>query len=106
MKTAELSGALLDFWVAKAAGMEPSLISDSCVVLDMEHPDYVSRDVIPIGVFEPSTEWSQGGRIFERHARNVLSCAPYTEHWPEGPELLKMLMRAFVASKFGDEVSA
>ena len=101
MKTSDLSGALLDSWVAKADGRASE--SD----------------------FAPSSNWAQGGPILERegihvapmHAKGGTWCAISLGRlqdrsngvrgpWVEGPSFLVAGMRAYVAAKFGSTVSA
>lgn len=101
MKTSDLSGALLDSWVAKANGRAPE--SD----------------------YSPSSEWAQGGPILEREGIHVapmpakggtwcaISLGRVQDRpsggrgtWVEGPSLLVAGMRAYVAAKFGPTVIA
>jgi len=61
--------------------------------------------------WSPSRFWHQGGPIIERERINV-SCGKRGDWWAsmalnekiEGPTPLIAAMRAFVASKFGEEV--
>lgn len=55
MKTAELTGALLDYWVAKAEGLKVSGLP----VVEIRG----SRGWL---AYRPSTDWAQGGPIIER----------------------------------------
>jgi hypothetical protein len=79
MKVAELEGAQLDYWVAKAEGYEHGLrikpagqgpVSSypaTCFAPAM--PDSEQLQGISSGtsdIYSPSTEWSQGGPIIER----------------------------------------
>jgi hypothetical protein len=103
MKVAELEGALLDHWVARAQGVEG--------IVDM--------------MFMPSTNWEHGGPIIERERIELLPgdeweafINPHPDaHWnavlgmPTGVALywkggtpLVAAMRAYVASKFGKEM--
>jgi hypothetical protein len=128
MKTAELTGAALDYWVAKADCLE-------CIVETRETtngPEKVCWLVIN-GVpyfgerpYSPSTNWSSGGPIIERekipvwwggdmewHAALATANpdgsggidvrAGYADTFI-GPTPLIAAMRAFVASRFGEEV--
>lgn len=104
MRTSELSGAALDWAVAKCEVSEPiGSFLDGVVV----HPDYNN--------FHPSRNWTQGGPIIEREAINVraLGSALWeAETWDcygkqdfsNGPTPLIAAMRCYVASKLGDEV--
>lgn len=112
MKTSELTGAVLDWAVANAAGMFIEIRpAGSC-----GRPLYVLAGEpgrIP-WVWSPSTSWHHGGPIIEREristewsslwdcwtARDLRSAAfSFT-----GPTPLIAAMRCYVASKLGDEV--
>ena len=94
MKVRALTGATLDYWVAKAEGIDPSL----------PHMN------------GPSTNWAQGGPIIERERIDIEHCADDSclaihsgnfdrgDFGFEGPTPLVAAMRAYVASKFGLEV--
>jgi hypothetical protein len=98
MKTNELTGAALDWAVAKCEG---TLHDDGSV------SDY----------FQPSVDWEQGGAIIEREMITV-ECFYGESIWhawtpaPEQPREahgygetpLIAAMRCYVASKLGDEV--
>lgn len=105
MKTAELTGAALDWAVAKCEGVEVLVIERQIV-----HPED----------YEPSTKWAIGGPIIEREKIGV---TPITvtvgddrgkRHWfanhedktdfQDGPTPLIAAMRCYVASKLGAEV--
>lgn len=119
MKVSELSGALLDLWVARAEGLPLSC--------DWDQGEYIlvgtgAGDLIE---FSPSSNWSEGGPIIERE-RVHLEPFPGGEEYPEwmafeqsdgwgepvedsprrqyGETALEAAMRAYVASKFGEEV--
>ena len=92
MKTSELTGAALDWAVAKC---EYEWVRDG---VDDDCPDY-------------STNWEFGGKIIEREGIHLfqetrgLWCAFIGEDgedfWADTP--LIAAMRCYVASKFGDE---
>ena len=99
MKTSELTGAALDWAVAKA--WQP-VYSDKHL---LEH----AKD------FHPSTDWAQGGPIIEREGISVWAFDDVT--WKaenpfasgvdqvfEGPTPLIAAMRCYVASRLGDEI--
>lgn len=118
MKTAELTGAALDWAVAKCENAlwlayENALNNETPMpprpseyLQDYEfHPDH----------FKPSTDWAQGGPIIEREKLDL--------HWMDnfnawaaakgegiaaingyGPTPLIAAMRCYVASKLGDSV--
>jgi hypothetical protein len=92
VKTNELTGAALDWAVAKAIG-----------------------EYRPVAVPAYSTDWAQGGPIIEREGISVArrgehSFSPWGavlqgfEFDEEGPTPLIAAMRCYVASKLGDEV--
>lgn len=111
MKVAELEGALLDLWVARAENVEVYADSNG----DMWEGNRTYR---------PSTDWARGGPIIERerigvdylghgcwkagitqengvYAPDAAGQLPLTQH---GETALEAAMRVYVASKFGDEV--
>jgi hypothetical protein len=106
MKTSELHGAALDWAVAKCEGLKDFDIENLCFYDD----EGIS--------FEPSCVWSQGGPIIERERIAIwfekyddidlgLPCwyaAKYCEPEYHGSTPLIAAMRAYVASKLGDEV--
>lgn len=118
MKTCELTGAALDWAVAKAEyGEEYEDISLLDFVLD---PQY------GMDAFEPSTNWSQGGPIIEREQISVrYSGGQWIAEWwadnsgmtknpaqrfthnryMSGPTPLIAAMRCFVDSKCGESVN-
>ena len=95
MKTSELTGAALDWAVAKCEGNLPEGYS-----------------------FDPyvhcySTSWAQGGPIIEREGIETTRGGAYAElFWKAtrnssiayGPTPLVAAMRCYVASKLGDEI--
>jgi hypothetical protein len=106
MKTSELTGAALDWAVAKCEGMlaEPWLWGDEQEVLMR---------------YKFSTDWSQGGPIIERERIATTPMTPTvgedrTPYWfanydgqityRDGPTPMIAAMRCYVASKLGDEV--
>ena len=106
MKTSELSGAALDWAVAKCefSGCEgwDETLSGVDAVSDMEGK-----------VFSPSTNWMQGGPIIEREKLWVEPTDDGEQWWSttlsgrhegEGTTPLIAAMRCYVASKLGDEV--
>lgn len=123
MKTSELTGAALDWAVAKLEGFP-----------NVDNPDVYER---LRGSYSPSTNWAQGGPIIEREAIGLLfdaGSACRKPSWfatPEdqctrenyegevfdpafmvdesagvrGPTPLIAAMRCYCASKLGDEVN-
>ncbi len=121
-KTAELEGALLDAAVAKALGWERG--SNWCsapgkpgLLLVFGEPEEFSEEPR----FAPSAVWADGGPIIERERIEVtpewetiedegLICAGWmasvgvdVRQW-FGSDPLTAAMRAYVASRFGEEV--
>ena len=94
MKTSELTGAALDWAVAKCEGHGIGSLDDPW--------------------FAPSTDWSQGGPIIERECIDVMFEGPewYAYmRWAsgrtiqyDGPTPLIAAMRCYVASKLGDTI--
>jgi len=114
MKTSELTGAQLDYCVVRTL-MEPF---KGRALNDETKADIVEAFGLGADVpFRPSTNWAHGGPIIEREgislmqwevpnddgtlwtARNLTA----TVH-QSGPTALFAAMRAYVASKFGEEV--
>ncbi|PTT35472.1 hypothetical protein DBR23_23495 [Acidovorax sp. HMWF018] len=99
IKTSELTGAALDWAVARAEGKRPSMfIFQRTGALADEH--------------HYSTNWAQGGPIIERegiatskpNAKGWLARSYLFTHYTSGPTALIAAMRCRVASKLGDEV--
>lgn len=108
MKTSELTGAALDWAVAKAAGYTTS-------DLDLLY------DIKSYAKFKPSTDWAQGGPIIEKmgnycqegdiESSHFYCSTPSTaKEWHDhpvkatGPTPLIAAMRCYVASKLGEDV--
>lgn len=120
MRTSELTGALLDYWVAKAEGLEAEVRS--------YQQDPFGKGVETVRYcnlkkgnrpFLPSTSWAQGGSIIERemielsHDRDWREDGQFWRVWQgnhagygymDGDTPLIAAMRVYVASKFGAEV--
>jgi len=106
MKTAELSGAALDWAVAS--------------IELTGHDDYTNVLMVTVGddndwKYTPSTDWAQGGAIIERECITVEHAGVWIGRcWKasdgdeqieiEGATPLVAAMRCYVASKLGDEV--
>jgi hypothetical protein len=106
MRTSELTGAALDWAVAKCERAD-SDVHGGVVWLGTKRP------------FSPSVDWSQGGPIIEREKINLIyhpdiDCSRGEVHqrWlasvvtnsVSGPTPLIAAMRCYVASRLGDEV--
>lgn len=117
MKVADLAGPLLDYWVARARGLESLRTSErETQVLDRRLGFGGGTWV----EYCPSGDWAIGGPIIEREqfgefeslndgwgagiyegpGRGEGKCIAYQS----GPNILVAAMRAYVASKFGEEV--
>ena len=99
MRTSELSGAALDWAVAKAGGTT--------------NIDFVWE--LMKGKFNPSTDWAQGGAIIEREKiatrfdleeQEWQATIAAEDEWVYGWGTTPLIaaMRCYVASKLGDEV--
>lgn len=118
MKTSELAGVLLDYWVAKAEGYEP------WAGATMPKGDFMWKAARATGStagwlsHKFSQDWSLAGPIIEReqilvapngapgsgwHARTK-SGGGFLSEELQGPTPLIAAMRAYVALKFGAEV--
>ena len=104
MKTRGLQGAALDWAVAMCEGVK--LMGAHGFVRDS-----YDNEVL----FEPSTDWAQGGPIIEREKIGLDYYPDGGQAWGAlcdggnhesfGPTPLIAAMRCFVASKLGDEVT-
>lgn len=99
-KVAELEGALLDASVAMAERLEWRFVEGRCCV----PAGAIGGGWMP---YEPSWQWPEGGPIIGRE-RIKLEPWDHDAEWQAngvwGPTALVAAMRAYVASKFGDEV--
>jgi len=103
IKVSQLAGALLDYWVARAEGITPELVSG-----------------VPLGCGY-SQEWVQGGPIIERELIDLEhsgrewredgsfgvqweACMPGGVCYMSGDTALIAAMRSYVVRKFGEEV--
>lgn len=126
VKTAKLTGAALDWAVAKCEGgfdlhqrLDWHNKPWAFFFRDDEDPERV--DKFYLNEYEPSTDWAQGGPIIEREKIGLLPRAPYLlgEEWEAfgrptakgalytyvvGSTPLIAAMRCYVASKLGEEV--
>ena len=115
MKTAELTGAALDWAVAKC--VYPDLVWGSSIgVHHASHQIVIPHLPEPKCYWNPSTDWSQGGPIIEREKISLnqdsdfpstswaASCPPESGFNWFGPTPLIAAMRCYVASKLGDDV--
>lgn len=99
MKVSELKGMMLDYWVADAEGML-RMVSGT--------PEF------RLGGYSPSTQWEHGGPIIDREIERLMHCSSVPGmQWHAtnnarggfyGDTGLIAAMRAYVASKYGEEV--
>ncbi|MFA6063838.1 MAG: phage protein NinX family protein [Gallionella sp.] len=97
MQTAQLTGAALDWAVAKCEGI--TIPADALA----RQQAGVARG------YSPSTDWAQGGPIIEREWIDVVKIHGHGWHADcgkvaTGPTPLIAAMRGYVASKLGDTV--
>lgn len=105
IKTAELTGAALDWAVAKCVGSDPEITQyGGTTALRFEHR-----------LYSPSTDWATGGPIIERERidiwcyesdlaifrANIQGSGMLDQ---QGRTMLIAAMRCYVASKLGDEI--
>jgi hypothetical protein len=110
MRTSELTGAALDWAVAKCEDLE-HYFEDGLVCLKGQPFDTHWL------YWTPSTDWAQGGPIIEREIITLIH--PRWDGWTahkyderdeeesytlDGPTPLIAAMRCYVVSKLGDEV--
>jgi hypothetical protein len=104
MKTSELTGAALDWAVAKCEIYPMGIWYDEDE-LPMVREDETSE-------YKPSTNWTQGGAIIEREMIELVPVSgalweayKRNQHIPnDGTTPLEAAMRCYVASKLGDEI--
>ena len=102
MKTSELTGAALDWAVAKCENVEP----------DENNRPIWFGDGDERVEYNPSTDWAQGGPIIERECIGVWFTGPWHAKYDgcephqvqDADKPLIAAMRCYVASKLGDEV--
>lgn len=112
MKTSELTGAALDWAVAKAEGHDFEIVDGAVVtgktIVDEEGLGWDE-------LFTPSTDWSQGGPIIEREEIYLGGGVAGIYHSFKGDYTAQLnltyghtpliaAMRCFVSSKLGNEV--
>jgi len=110
MKVSDLEGAELDYWVAKAN-------TDSKLIhWQGDKPKLMNPATGRSDRYEPSRCWSQGGPIIERERGQITPLAikpncdwcadmglDFQRHRCYGNTPLIAAMRAYVASKFGED---
>lgn len=115
MKTSELTGAALDWAVAKCEGHNVFIKHAPVQVM------YTPKGKRSWYIYTPSTNWSQGGPIIEREMREhgfdlwsgihiphgqfaATYCRGAIDSYVYGPTPLIAAMRCYVASKLGDDI--
>lgn len=105
MNVRRLEGSLLNFWVAKSAGLK--ILPEAPAQGSRHDPD--SGYWHPL-IFHPATDWSQAGPIVsnEWYVLEDILAEWFGPDWTSVQSFvddpLKWFMRAYVASQFGDEV--
>lgn len=117
-KVSELSGSEIDYWVAKAEGIDDVvIIENTCYVDRKESACKMER----YKVFNPRENWFIGGPIIERegittsphvvHNDDVIKSWRAFKQWPMnhcpakiGKTQLISGMMCFIASRIGEEV--
>lgn len=103
MNAKRLDGALLNFWVAKAAGLQRSAVAPQ----PGEKYDPASAEWHPIN-FSPATHWPHAARFL---LSDWYDLEDWLENWfgPEWSQVpvfkadpLPWFMRAYVATQFGE----
>jgi hypothetical protein len=113
LKTSELTGAALDWAVAKCEPDDTlAIYFDEVTGEPLYHDDWQDNQM-----YKPSTDWAQAGPIIEREGIvfQGVSEAEYMAYFKsrgtagvsaKGPTHLVAAMRCYVASKLGDTVDA
>ena len=110
MKTSELTGAELDWAVAKCEGADFRVGDRNNLQIKMpDNPRYSPSVWSHLDYFNPSTNWSQGGPIIERERISIDSEPAFFAYIFKakryaGSTPLVAAMRCYVASKLGSEV--
>jgi len=105
MKTSELTGAALNWAVAKCQPDDTlSVYFDEDTGEPLCHDDWPDNQE-----FKPSSDWAQGGPIIEREGIDIYQSGVWVaemdgKHTTEGPTPLIAAMRCYVAGKLGDDV--
>jgi len=103
MHATRLDGAQLDFWVAKAAGLQRLQDTPS----PGDRHDTEGQEWHP-STFHPSADWSHAARFLMDDWYNLEDCIAnwFGPEWSRVPAFkadpLKWFMRAFVATHYGE----
>lgn len=116
MKTAELTGPQLNYWVARANGWNKREHRKIEGVNVWANEKDEMTGIMPAEAYEPSTAWSDGGPIIEREGIGMMQyesggwwagktgVASFDSPVLKGATPLEAAMRCYVACKFGEEV--
>lgn len=112
IKVSELTGALLDYWMARAEGSTDAMI----VRWPSEQVCLTSHHALAAMPFRPSVQWEHGGPLIEKYGL-VVEPSNYPddgiyyaqvfrgdENGSYGDTPLQAICRAVVRAAFGDEV--
>lgn len=104
-RVADLDGPELDFWVAKALGLNAKCARHTVA------PELKACIVDDAFVFDPHREWKHAGPIIEEqrialmpHGDTWSAIARHHFQWRMGGTALLAAMRCFVASVYGERV--
>lgn len=118
MRVSEISGALLDYWVGRSVGLGEidglRIAFGKCWCAEINDADQFIQDQF----YTPSTDWNEGGFIIQNariaicfeddkwHAELVHSALEDGRQlsFACGETPLIAAMRAYVCSRFGEEV--
>lgn len=115
-KTTELTGAQLDYWVARAEGIPAEQLTirqvprTDWLICVRKRAEHDASRVLPY-----STDWAQGGPLIEKYPMRFMALgggyeATMTAPGPtcfaraEGATPLQAICRTVVRAAFGDEV--
>lgn len=122
MKVSELTGAALDWAVAKCEGLPVEKNRAGTLSFDAGlFPTFSDLEKGRWQIYRPTTDWAQGGPIIERQEIGIRRNAPCSQgrewearpsstakgaggRWGYGPTPLIAAMRCFVASELGEEI--
>jgi hypothetical protein len=111
MKTVELTGALLDYWVARATELSRPRIEFGYCRIDWNNFSDTRDEWGELSeTFSPSTDWEQGGPIIESfdghiwHSGSLIAKIGGKRIHMVGKTILIASMRAKVASVYGNEL--
>lgn len=107
MNVSDLKDGLLNYWVAKAQGMDVYMKEGYC---------FRNQDPLRHHSYHPSEDWEEGGEIIEREGISIRMNGDVWEssslldetgasYTPSGPTPLIAAMRFFVCCNFGQVVN-